>query len=119
MTSITNSGQTGRNCCRFFLESRARRRFDLGRSYLQLKAYTEANSDFDSCLARRGEATAVLLDDIPSYRVFTEVYYYMGRTQEGLQSPGAAKAYQTFVEIRQKSQADALVVDARRRLGDR
>jgi len=29
------------------------------------------------------EATAVFLDDVPTYRLFPPVYYYLGRAQEG------------------------------------
>src|SRR5205823_12837363 len=38
-------------------------RLDLGRAYLDLGAFTEASSEFDVCLTRRGEATSVFLDD--------------------------------------------------------
>ncbi len=44
-------------------------RLSLGRAYLALGAFPEAASEFDRCLARKGEATAVFLDDLPSYRL--------------------------------------------------
>ncbi|MCI0391496.1 MAG: protein kinase [Acidobacteria bacterium] len=91
-------------------------RFDLGRAYLELGAFTEASSEFEACLKRRGEATAVLLDDVPSYRYLPPVYYYLGRAQEGLRSPGAAESYRTFLTIKEKGDGDPLVADARRRL---
>ena len=43
--------------------------FDMGRAYLDAGAFTEASSEFDICLKRRGEATSVFLDDVPSYHV--------------------------------------------------
>jgi len=67
-------------------------RFGLGRAYLQAGAFTDADTEFDACIKRRGEATAVFLDDEPSWRYFAPVYYYLGRAREGLGSPGAAEA---------------------------
>jgi hypothetical protein len=31
-------------------------RFELGRAYIEAGAFTEADSEFDQCLKRRGEA---------------------------------------------------------------
>ena len=90
--------------------------FDLGRAYLDAGAFTEASSEFDVCLKRRGEATSVFLDDVPSYHLLPAVYYYQGRAREGLNSPGAAESYQTFLSIKEKGMGDALVADAQRRL---
>jgi tetratricopeptide (TPR) repeat protein/predicted Ser/Thr protein kinase len=90
--------------------------FDLGRAYLDAGAFTEASSEFDVCLKRRGEATSVFLDDVPSYHLLPAVYYFQGRAREGLNSPGAAESYQTFLSIKEKGAGDALVVDAQRRL---
>jgi len=39
------------------------------------------------CLKRRGEATSVFLDDVPSYHWLPPVYYYQGRARQGLNSP--------------------------------
>ena len=93
--------------------------FDLGRAYLDAGAFTEASSEFDLCLKRKGEATAVFLDDVPSYHDLPPVYYYQGRAQEGLKSPGAAESYKTFLAIKEKGAGDPLVADARRRLDSR
>jgi tetratricopeptide (TPR) repeat protein len=94
-------------------------RFDKGRAYLQAGAFTEAYSEFDTCQKRRGEATAVFLDDVPSYRFFAPVYYYLGRAQEGLKSPAAAQSYKTFLAIKEHGDEQEIVADARRRLGIR
>jgi len=91
-------------------------RFDLGRAYLEAEAFTEAYSEFDACLKRRGEATAAFLDEVPTYRLLPEVYYYLGRAQEALKSPAAAESYKTFLAMKEKGGEDPLVADARRRL---
>ncbi len=90
--------------------------FDMGRAYLDAGAFTEASTEFDVCLKRRGEATSIFLDDVPSYHVLPSVYYYQGRAREGLNSPGAAESYKTFLSIKEKGAGDPLVADAQRRL---
>jgi tetratricopeptide (TPR) repeat protein len=94
-------------------------RFGLGRTYLQASDFTSAYSEFELCLKRRGEATAVFLDDLPSYRLLAPVHYYLGRAQEGLGSPAAAESYKTFLAIKARGDERGLVDDARRRLGAR
>ncbi len=89
---------------------------DMGRAYFEAGAFTEAYSEFDACLKRRGEATAAFLDEVPTLRVFPEVYYYLGRAQEGLKSPAAAESYKTFLAIKAKGGEGPLVADARRRI---
>jgi tetratricopeptide (TPR) repeat protein len=92
----------------------------LGRAYLQADVYTDAQTEFDACLRRKGEATTYLIDDIPTYRVMASAGYYMGRAQEG-QGSAAAKAaalesYKAFLTIKEKGDEQGLVADARRRL---
>jgi tetratricopeptide (TPR) repeat protein len=91
-------------------------RFGLGRAYLEAGAYTDADTEFDACAKRKGEATAVFLDDEPSWRYFAPVYYYQGRAREGLQSPAAADAYRSYLKLRGRSTNDPLAKDAQRRL---
>ena len=91
-------------------------RFGLGRAYLEAGAFTEADTELDLCVKRKGEATAVYLDDEPSWRYFAPVYYYLGRAREGLQSPGAAEAYRDYLKIREKAANDPLAADAGKRL---
>ncbi|HXL21267.1 MAG TPA: protein kinase [Candidatus Dormibacteraeota bacterium] len=90
--------------------------FDMGLAYLAASAYTEASSEFDVCLKRRGEATSVFLDDVPSYHLLPTVHYYLGRAREGLNSPGAAESYRMFLSIKEKGAGDPLVADAQRRM---
>jgi len=91
-------------------------RYLLGRAYLEAGAFTEAYSELEIALKRRGEATAVFLDDVPSYHYLPPVYYYLGRAQEGLGSAGAADSYRRFVALRLEAEDDPLAADARRRL---
>ena len=90
--------------------------FDLARTYLEAKASTEAYAEFDTCIKRRGEATAVFLDDVPSYRYFPPVYYYLGLTQDALKSPAAAQSFNTLLSIKEKGAGDPLAENARKRL---
>jgi len=91
-------------------------RYDLGRAYLEAGQYAEAYSEFEKCLERRGEATAIFLDDIPTYRFFAPVHYYIGRAQEGQKIPAAAESYKTFLAIKEKGDEQGIVADARKRL---
>ena len=90
-------------------------RFGLGRAYLEADAIAEADSEFDLCLKRRGEATAALLDDVPTYRYLAPVYYYQGRVQGALGSPDAKAGYSAYLTIKQHGEEQGLVADARKR----
>ena len=91
-------------------------RVTLGRAYLELGAFAEAYSELEAALERQGEATAIFLDDVPTYRDFPPVLYYLGRAQEGLKSPAAAQSYKTFLSLKTAAQNDPLVADARARI---
>jgi eukaryotic-like serine/threonine-protein kinase len=91
-------------------------RLGLGRAYLEAGAFPEADTELDASAKRRGEAASVFLDDEPSWRYFAPVDYYLGRTREGLESPGAAEAYQNYLKAREKSANDPLAADAKKRL---
>ena len=92
----------------------------MGRAYLKAVEYTDAQTEFDACLSRKGEATTYLIDDIPTYRVMASARYYMGLTQEGQGSPAAKAAalesYKAFLAIKEKGDEQGLVADARRRV---
>jgi tetratricopeptide (TPR) repeat protein len=87
----------------------------LGKAYLQNGSFTEADSEFELCLKRRGEASAVFLDDSPTLRLVPPVYYFLARAQEGLKSPAAAESYRTFLKMQPDGNSE-LIADARRRL---
>ena len=92
-------------------------RFDLGRAYLEAGAFPEASSEFDACERRKGEATALFLDDVPSFRYFPQVYYYQGHVREGMKRADATEAYRAFLAIKSKADpGDPLVADATHRV---
>ena len=92
-------------------------RYDAALAYLAAGAYAEAHAELEVCLKRRGEATALFLDESPTYHLFPPVYYYLGRAQEGLKSPAAAESFKQFLAIEAKGAGDPMIADARRRLG--
>jgi tetratricopeptide (TPR) repeat protein len=91
-------------------------RFDLGQAYLEAGAFTEADSEFDRCVKRRGEVLALFLDEMPTYGYFPPVYYYQGRVREGLKSAGFAEPYKQYLSIRGQAGEDPLLADIRRRV---
>jgi tetratricopeptide (TPR) repeat protein/tRNA A-37 threonylcarbamoyl transferase component Bud32 len=93
-------------------------RYLLGRAYLEAGAFTEADSEFDACLRRRGEATAVHLDDVPTWRTIAPVYYYQGVTRANMRNgTGAAEAFRAFLAFKDGGdEQSALAADARKRL---
>jgi tetratricopeptide (TPR) repeat protein/predicted Ser/Thr protein kinase len=91
-------------------------RLDLGRAYLAAGHFPEAASEFDACEKRKGEATSVFFDDVPSFRYYPQIHYYRGQVQEGLKSPDSAALFQNFLTIKAKAEAgDPMVEDARKR----
>jgi Flp pilus assembly protein TadD len=94
-------------------------RFGLARAYLAGGSAAEADSEIDACVRRKGEATAVLLDDVPSIRLAALLPYYQGRVREALKSAGAAEFYKAFLAIKANGDEQGLVADARRRLEGR
>jgi tetratricopeptide (TPR) repeat protein len=91
-------------------------RFDLGRAYLEAGAFTEADSEFDRCIKRRGEALS-LFNEEPTYGFFPAVYYYLGRVREGMKSKGFAESFRTYLSIREKAGEDPVIPEVRKRAG--
>jgi predicted Zn-dependent protease len=89
-------------------------RFALGRAYLAAGKPAEAHSEFERCLQRKGEAMALFLDDLPTFRYYPPVHYFLGRVEETLNNSGASGSFRAFLGFR-KSAEDPLVEDARRR----
>jgi eukaryotic-like serine/threonine-protein kinase len=89
-------------------------RFDLGRAYLATGQFAEADSEFDRCIKRRGEALE--LNDGPTYGYVPAVYYFQGRVRQGLKSSGAADSYNTYLGIRGKAGEDPLLAEVRAHL---
>jgi eukaryotic-like serine/threonine-protein kinase len=90
-------------------------RFDLGRAYLEAGQLIQADSEFDRCIKRRGEALSLFLDEEPTFGLFPSVYYYQGRVREALKSIGFADSYRTYLDIRGKAGEDPLLAEIRRR----
>jgi tetratricopeptide (TPR) repeat protein len=89
-------------------------RFDLGQAYLAIQQYPDADSEFDRCLKRRGEALSLFLD-LSTYGYFPPVYYYQGRAREGMKTAGFADSYNKYLSIRRQAPEDPLLPDSRRR----
>jgi len=93
--------------------------FDLGRAYLAAKGYPQADSEFDRCLKRKGEALSIFLDEEPTFGYFPAVYYYQGLVREGMESTSFADSYKAYLQIRGASKEDALAGDARKRVSQK
>jgi tetratricopeptide (TPR) repeat protein len=92
-------------------------RYLLGRAYLQAQEYQDADREFDNCERRQGEATALHIDDVPTWRVIAPLYYYTGVARAALKRSTAADALRTFVEMKRGGdEKNALVADAEKRL---
>ena len=89
-------------------------RYALGHAYFQSGDYQAALSEFDECRRRRGEATAVFLDDLPTFRYYATVPYWLGRSRQ-MRGLDARPQFEEFLKIRGAAR-DPLVEDARRRL---
>jgi len=90
-------------------------RYALGLAYFNDGHFPEAVSEFEKCRGRRGEATSVFLDDLPTFHYYATLPYWLGRARE-LQKLDARPQFQEFLKIRQGATGDPLVEDARRRL---
>ena len=91
--------------------------FDLGVAYALAGHSAEAVSELDTCLKRRGEAAAIFLDDIPSFRYLAPLGYWLGRAQEGVGMKSAAlQNLKSYLALRAADSKDPLAADARKRL---
>ena len=93
--------------------------FDLGRAYLQAGGATllQADSEFDRCIKRHGEALSLLVDEEPTYGHFPMVYYYQGLAREGMNNSRATESYREYLKIRSESKDDPLLAEVRKRAG--
>jgi eukaryotic-like serine/threonine-protein kinase len=89
--------------------------YELGRAYFATKEFIKADSEFDRCIKRRGEALALFLDEDPTYAYLPPVYYYQGRVREELGTAGFAESYKTYLGIRGSSTEDPLLSEVRKR----
>jgi tetratricopeptide (TPR) repeat protein len=72
----------------------------LGRTHLAAGAYAEAHAELDTCMQRRGEAMAIFMDDLPTYRALPPVYFHLGKARDGMGRADAVEAYREFLELR-------------------
>ncbi len=91
--------------------------FALGRAYLEAGAPLQADSEFDRCITRRGEALALFLDEEPTIAFFPPAYYYQGRVREALNNARFADSYRAYIAIRGQSKDDPLLAEVRQRAG--
>jgi tetratricopeptide (TPR) repeat protein len=88
-------------------------RFDLGRAYLELGSFPQADSEFDKSIQRRGEVLALFLDEVPTFGYFPAVYYYQGKVRQGMKSSGFADSFKKYQEIRGQAGEDPLLAEIR------
>src|SRR5262249_4309679 len=91
-------------------------RFELARAYLEAGALAQADSELDPCIARRGEAAALFLDEAPTLGITPQLHYLQGRVREGLGTAGFADAYKRYLDLRGPAGEDALLPEIRRRI---
>jgi tetratricopeptide (TPR) repeat protein len=92
-------------------------RFMLGVAFIHAERYPDALDALETCVKRRGEATAIFFDDLPSARYLAPLPYWLGRAQEatGLRKQ-AGEQYDKFLRLRPNRPRDPLVVNAQQRL---
>lgn len=93
-------------------------RFELGVAYVETGHHPEALAELLRCHQRRGEATALFLDENPTFRYLASLPYWLARAQQGMgMSQPAAMNFQTYLDLRGSLGAsDPLVADARKRV---
>ena len=67
-------------------------RVELGIAYVEAGRYAEGLSELEKAHARRGEATAIGLDEVPTFRYLAVLPYWLARAQQGLGLTPAARA---------------------------
>ena len=88
----------------------------LAHGYLEAGAFTEAHAELERCVARKGEATDLFLDVVPTWRAYPPVLFDLAGALDGLRSPAAAEAWRAFLAVK-RGDEDPLVAEARRKAG--
>jgi tetratricopeptide (TPR) repeat protein len=92
-------------------------KFGLGIAYVEAEHYAEGVQALEAAQKRRGEVTAIFLDDLPSLRYLAPVSYWLARAQDGLGlKPTATENYKSYLALRAAAARDPLAADARKRL---
>jgi len=90
-------------------------RFHLGRAYFEADYFVEAVDELTAARQRQGEATALFLDDLPTYHHAATLPYWLGRAQAELgMTEDAAENLTLFLTLRPAG--GPLTDDARQRL---
>ena len=58
--------------------------FILGTAYVQSQRYTDAVGEFEMCGTRRGEATMLFMDDMPTTDTWPRCQHWMTRARAGV-----------------------------------
>jgi len=91
-------------------------RYLKGVAYVGARGYAEALAELELCEKRRGEATAVFLDDIPTYRYLVPLNYWLGRAHDGIGARDAAGQHlRAYLALRSPA-TDPLAKDAAARV---
>jgi tetratricopeptide (TPR) repeat protein len=90
----------------------------LGNAYEAASQFTEAASEREICIKRRGEATDMFFADTSTLRSLPPVYYRLGKAQDAVGSADAARGnYQLFLKTREHADpVDVSASDAADRL---
>jgi tetratricopeptide (TPR) repeat protein len=76
-------------------------RFELGKAYLNAGYAAEALAEFEAAHARRGEAAAIFLDDVPTFRYLATLPFWIAQAQLELgMSEAARRNLAAFLERR-------------------
>ena len=90
--------------------------FTLGLAFLKVPAFAQAAAEFDLCVRRRGEVTALFFDEEPTYGLFPPALYYQGLARQGLNRADFAESFRAYLSLRGKSTEDPIVRDIQKRL---
>ena len=94
-------------------------RFYRGQAYALTGNQVEALGEFEICLERLGESTALFLDDVPTFQYHAELYYWLGRTKQAMGSlNGARQDLERYLALRVDSDDSPITRDARQRLAE-
>ncbi len=92
--------------------------FALGRAHMAAGRFVQADSEFDQCIGRRGEALSLMNEGATFGQVVPLAYYYRGRVREELKTASFADSYREYLTIRGASTEDPLVPEVRKRVGN-
>ncbi len=91
--------------------------YALGRAYAFAGYHAEALGEFEMCLRRIGESTALYLDDIPTFQYHAPLYYWLGRTKQEMGMNNEARDdLNYYLSLRVDADESPWTEDARQRI---